>query len=217
MQHVDLEALQHLAEEHDRRVFVHTLAGALVNRSTPLCAVSGPRDDALIEKARKAFTTGDVRSFDQDPRFGLCVLSEIASRALSPALNDPGTAIDVLSRGTRLLALWRDDGAAAPEVRYPRVLVPSIALSELFDDFFVPIARDGASMVEVAVHLQKALEGLSGLGGAYREPAARHARGALARAEHALRMPEDLVRVRHAAAKVTEEVRQTPTSPQHVG
>ena len=46
------------------------------------------------------------READLRPRpvFGLCVLAENASRALSPAVNDPGTAIDVIGRGVRLLA-----------------------------------------------------------------------------------------------------------------
>ncbi|WP_305804424.1 DUF2254 family protein [Stenotrophomonas sp. YIM B06876] len=41
---------------------------------------------------------GAQRSLDQDPRFGLLVLGEVASRALSPAINNPCTAIDVIGR-----------------------------------------------------------------------------------------------------------------------
>jgi uncharacterized membrane protein len=39
------------------------------------------------------------------PRFGLITLSEIASRALSPAVNDPGTAIQIISSHVRLFSL----------------------------------------------------------------------------------------------------------------
>ena len=102
----------------------------------------------------------DTRSYDQDPRFGASVLTEIASRALSPAVNDPGTAIDVINRALRVLAVWDepveeddDDGA----VLYPNVHVPPIRLEDLFDDLFTPIARDGAGIVEVGLRLQKAL------------------------------------------------------------
>ena len=42
------------------------------------------------EAIAATFVIGGSRVFDQDPRFGLLVLSEIASRALSPAVNDPG-------------------------------------------------------------------------------------------------------------------------------
>jgi uncharacterized membrane protein len=47
-----------------------------------------------------------MRYFDEDPRFGLITLSEIASRALSPAVNDPGTAIQIISSYVRLFSLW---------------------------------------------------------------------------------------------------------------
>ena len=65
--------------------------------------MSGPEDEDVHKAVAEAFTIGAERTFDQDPRFGLCVLAEIASRALSPAVNDPGTAIDVIGRAVRLL------------------------------------------------------------------------------------------------------------------
>ena len=34
-------------------------------------------------------------------------MSEIASKALSPAVNDPGTAINVIGRLVRLLSTWQ--------------------------------------------------------------------------------------------------------------
>jgi uncharacterized membrane protein len=46
-----------------------------------------------------------MRYFHEDPRFGLITLSEIASRALSPAVND-GTAIQIISSHVRLFSLW---------------------------------------------------------------------------------------------------------------
>jgi uncharacterized membrane protein len=52
---------------------------------------------------RKAFVIGDMRYFDEDPRFGLTLP---ASRALSPAVNDPGTAIQIISSYVRLFSLW---------------------------------------------------------------------------------------------------------------
>ncbi len=47
------------------------------------------------------------RTFEDDPRFGLIVLSEIADKALSPGVNDPGTAIDVIGTLVRLFTLWQ--------------------------------------------------------------------------------------------------------------
>ncbi len=78
-----------------------------------------------LEKATRAFSIGTIRTFDQDPRFGLCVLTEIAERALSPAVNDPGTAIDILGRAVRVLSLWTDRGEV--QLSFPLLWVPPIA------------------------------------------------------------------------------------------
>lgn len=109
------------------------------------------QDALLIE----AFTVETARSFDQDPRFGLCVLSEIAERALSPAVNDPGTAIDILGRAVRLLSIWAVQDADEPA--YPLILVPELPVSDLFDDLFPAIWQDGAGKFSVQMRLQKSL------------------------------------------------------------
>jgi uncharacterized membrane protein len=49
-----------------------------------------------------------MRYFHEDPRFGLITLSEIASRALS--VNDPSTAIQIISSHVRLFSVWAEVG-----------------------------------------------------------------------------------------------------------
>ena len=68
----------------------------------------GSSTDIDTGQITQAIITGSKRTFDDDPRFGLVVLSEIASRALSPAVNDPGTAIDVIGTLVRLFARWSE-------------------------------------------------------------------------------------------------------------
>lgn len=53
-----------------------------------------------------AISIDPMRSFEADPSYGFFVLAEIASRALSPAVNDHGTAIKIITSITRLLLLW---------------------------------------------------------------------------------------------------------------
>lgn len=141
-QHVDATLLSEIAEEFDFDIFIVAIAGKLVAPNTPLAWVDGEVHDNVYERIASAFTIDSVRSFDQDPRFGAAVLSEIASRALSPAINDPGTAIDVISRAIRVLSVW-DSQDSKIKVVYPRLFVTPIRLEDLFDDLFVPIARDG--------------------------------------------------------------------------
>ncbi len=150
-----------------------------------------------------AFVIGKERTYDDDPRCGLVVLSQIADHALSPGINDPGTAIDVIGILVRLFCLWagspeNEDG---PQVEFDRVEVPALSVGDMFDDAFTASARDGSRLVEVSVRLKKALASLAKIGdAAMRDVAIRHARRALACAEKRLDVPADLEAVRHLAA-----------------
>ena len=123
-------------------------------------------DDEAQGAFRSAFAIGDSRSYDQDPRFGLAVLSEIGSRALSPATNDPGTAIDVIGRQARLLTLWSEGWhkAEGHKAEYPRLRVPPLRYDDICDDAFHLIARDGAGQIDVLTRLVKALDALRRIG-----------------------------------------------------
>ena len=204
VQHIDIRALEAEAKAIDGAVFVLVLPGSFVDPNRPLASVTGAADEQVLKRIAASFTIDSDRSFDQDPRFGLCVLAEIASRALSPGVNDPGTAIDVIGRGVRVLADWapQDNGGEEErEVECPRVFVPPLRSDDLFDDFFGPIGRDGAGLVEIQVKLQKALLALAALGSTeMEESAARHSRLALARAETALGLEIERQTVRDLAA-----------------
>jgi len=203
LERVDIAELQRLAERNKVRITLAVAPGAMVVPTRPLGYVlpdtveSGPVDPALL---RAALTVGPLRRFDDDPRFGLVVLAEIGSRALSPGINDPGTAIGILGSLQRLFADWvRPGEPAAPT--YDRIEVPPLSLDDMFADVFPAIARDGASLIEVALRVQRVLGELTRCGHPQLALVARrHADLALARAEQALDFPADLalVRLRHA-------------------
>lgn len=205
---LDMAALSEGCAQVDGTLHVAVLPGTFVYPDTPLAwIVAGPGElpDGFVGNMRRAFTLGDTRSFDQDPRFGLAVLSEIASRAMSPAVNDAGTAIDVIGRMTRLLVLWADGQAAAAAkeeeaeetIAHPHVHVPPLSTADLFEDAFLLLARDGAGLIEVQLRLRKALLALARLGDAdFRAAARDQARLALARAEAALPLEDDRSRLR---------------------
>lgn len=203
LEHVDMEALSRCGEALEGDVFVAATPGAFIYPDTPLAWIEANRSheepDRLRDDIRGAFSIGEDRSFDQDPRFGLVVMSEIALRALSPAMNDPGTAIDVIGRMTRLLSLWAQAEEERPdrEVQYPRVHVPPLRIEDLFEDAFMPMARDGAGMIEVQVRIQKALQALARTGSAtFRAAASHQAQMAVERAEAALTLEADRLRLR---------------------
>lgn len=209
VQHIDVPALSALCEKREAEVFVTAVPGTFVYPHTPLArlrarggAADGERAGALRGAVEAVFSIGEERSFDQDPRFGIAVMSEIGSRALSPATNDPGTAIDVIGRATRLLCLWargdvEGEGAGSERPKYPRVHVPPLDTADLVEDAFMLMARDGAGLIEVQLPIQKGLSALGRMGDEALAAAARHqSRLALERAEAALPLEADRRRLR---------------------
>ena len=205
IENIDPGGLSLLCEAKGWRMDVLVLPGSFVYADTPLVLVHAGQDAGLSRDMaaliRAAFTLGPARSFDQDPRFGLVTLSEEALRARSPAVNDPGTAIDVIGRQTRLLTHWaqgQDAGVPRP-VDYPRISVPPLRASDLYEDAFNLIGRDGAGQIDVMLRLVKALEALTRIG----PPEARQAAGrqlAIARDRAMQNLPMAEERERLAAA-----------------
>jgi uncharacterized membrane protein len=192
VQHVDSGALTTIADDIAMDIFVSAIPGTLVGPGRTVAWTDKVIDDEVRGKILGCFAINDTRSFDQDPRFGASVLTEIASRALSSAVNDPGTAIDVLSRTLRVLVAWRDTAARQEgKAPYPALHVTSIDASDLFDDLYTPVARDGAGIVQVGLRLQKTLALTADLGAEYRRHAKRHSQEALDRADKALHIDVD--------------------------
>lgn len=193
VQHLDVGSLSEIAEQAGGTIYVNCLPGSFCDGTRPLAWLTWTPDDDQKADLLQAFAIGAERLFDQDPRFGLIALSEIASRALSPGINDPGTAIDVIGRIVRVLAVWSDvAGDEEVNVRFPNIFVPGLAVADLFDDAFTPIARDGAGTIEVGVRLQKAFISLGRMEPtAFRQAARRHSDLALRHANAALPLDED--------------------------
>lgn len=203
VQHIKMNELQRVATEANAKILLQSPPGRFITPGNALVTVFDLDDAASLseehaECIRSAFLVGGDRVFDDDPRFGLIVLSEVAGRALSPAVNDPGTAIDIIGTLTRLILNW-DATAPDPEKngQFDRVFVPSLNVDEMFDDAFTSVARDGAGQVEVAVRLQKAFGVLaSQCHEAISNAARRHSDIALKRAENAMAIDDDLQAVR---------------------
>lgn len=207
--HIDMPRLDGCAERQtpDTQpsgpvMYVACLPGSFVHPAAPLLWVPASLDEAEEDDLRSAFSVGDERSFDQDPRFGLCVLCEIAERALSPAVNDPGTAIDILGRSVRILSCWLKREPTAP--LYPRIGVPGLRVEDLFEDIFPAIARDGAGVFSVQMRLQKTLLSLAQMSPSDFGPQACHqSERALAAATEALDHAEDVAKLKAIAGKIS--------------
>lgn len=194
VQFIDTDALSDLCDGNDLHLDIPVLPGAFLYHGSPLAVIRGrPLTEDLAANIRDAFSIDRARSFDQDPRFGIIALTEVALRALSPAMNDPGTAIDVIGRHTRLLTLWSEGWhrTALHQPDHPRLRLPPLRYDDLYDDAFHLIGRDGAGQIDVLTRAIKALDALARIGpNAARQAAARQLRIACARGAEELPGPD---------------------------
>jgi uncharacterized membrane protein len=198
VQYIKMDQLQEFAESVDAKFLLNCMPGTFTAPDKPLIYVISGDAAELSKKANKlnsAFVIRNVRTFHTDPRFGLIALSEIASRALSPGINDPGTAIAILGSLVRIFTtlIKQEEVAPADKVKYDRIEVPEISLNDMFDDAFRPIARDGAGNIEVMIRLQKAFKSIYYIASPeIKVITSSHARQAFERAESTIKYPGDL-------------------------
>lgn len=202
--HVDTPQLVAIAKEIDGEIALSALPGTLVDPARLIAWTTVRLDDRQVQRIRDAFTVSNNRAFDHDPRFGLVVLSEIGSRALSPAVNDPGTAIAVLEAGTRVLAAILRHEPEERDDPYPGVLVPAFAFPDLLEDLYRPLSRDGAGTVELGIRLQKSLAALAAIEPRAHRDCLLEAEDALARAQSLLASPKDAQALRDVHLRIRE-------------
>ena len=95
VQAVNLDGLIAVAEAHDCVVVLRRTVGDFVTPGAVLVEVEGSGWPPAPQLHR-LFAFGRERTIEQDPAFALRILVDIAIKALSPAINDPTTAVQVL-------------------------------------------------------------------------------------------------------------------------
>lgn len=159
LQFIDTARLADVLKTSEARIYLHTAPGDFVLVGQAVAYATG-LTDKQVKVAQNSLTIGQYRTFEQDATYGLLVLSEIASRALSPGMNDPGTAIDVIARQERLLWNWARSAETKASPKYPHIFVPDLSRSKMIENAFASTARDGAGTVEVTCRLLHALRTL---------------------------------------------------------
>jgi uncharacterized membrane protein len=118
-----------------------------------------------IEALWAAVDVGPTRTLQQDAEFGVLQIVDIALRAISPAVNDPSTAINCIDQLSRIMIRWI--GRDPPETylssppHVVRVVVPWITTDELLDTAFDQIRHYLVSDVAVSLRLLRALADIS--------------------------------------------------------
>ncbi|HUN77192.1 MAG TPA: DUF2254 domain-containing protein [Steroidobacteraceae bacterium] len=160
---IDLARLLEIAKTY--RVNVHVLrrVGHFVPAGVPVMSVS--KAERLPAGAGNAllgaFDFGPSRTLQQDVEFGVLQIVDIALRALSPAVNDPSTAISCVDQLSRILI--RFVAREPPESLLfdlpgvPRVLITWIDFDRLADAAFEQIRLYSQGDVAVSLRMLRAL------------------------------------------------------------
>ena len=200
---IDAGTLLAVAETRGLVVRTEPLIGSFLLAGAPLAMVwpAGVVDADLAEMLRPAFVLGPERTRQQDVELGIRQLADIATRALSPAINDPTTATLCIDRLGQLLvrAASRDEFEIVSG-KNGRVLLRGPSFRRLTDVAFTQIRHYGAGDALVATHLMTTLgEVATRVPDAQQVPLREQAAALLVEASQSLLVAADRDRVEAAA------------------
>lgn len=161
---VEVDALVHEARRLDGVVEFVPQVGDFVAAEEPLFLLYGGAariDDALL---RRSVAFGTERTMEQDPTFAFRILVDIALKALSPAINDPTTAVLAIDQIHRLLRVVGCRHLLGEEVRDVAGRVRLVLRTPDWEDFVhvacSEIRACGAGSVQVPRRMRAMLENL---------------------------------------------------------
>jgi uncharacterized membrane protein len=152
--HVDLERAREFTSDHGAVVVIDVHAGDHVLEGEPLGFVWGTDLDCP-----DCVHIVDERSPRQDVALGLRQLTDIAIKALSPAVNDPTTATHAVTHASRVLVALAEEPLSALTVQHGErtsVWAASYGTVELLDGVTAQIRRYGSrepAVLEALLHL----------------------------------------------------------------
>lgn len=103
IQAVHVATLSNLAEASGGVIEMAVAVGDTVVELMPLLQVFGASQPIDESELGYGIEIGEERTFEQDPKYAIRLLVDIAIRALSPAINDPTTAVQALDQIEDLL------------------------------------------------------------------------------------------------------------------
>jgi len=153
LQTVDFRMLVQLASHTGSVIEMLAAVGDSIFDSTPILRVLGGNQPLSTDDLLDAIELGGERTFEQDPKYALRLLVDIAIKALSPAINDPTTAVQALDQiedlllrlGSRRLEI----GAFRDHEARLRLVIPFPSWDDFLCLAFDEIRFYGATSVQV--------------------------------------------------------------------
>jgi uncharacterized membrane protein len=156
--------LIHAAKRHNVVLELEYNPGEFILAETPLVTVYGTIDNvaALTREVHDAIDLGRERTVEQDARFAFDKLVETAIRSLSPAINDPITAIMCLDRLAEGLIYLANHRTGQPyrldNTGQLRLIVDRpVSFVDMVSVAFTQIRRYGKNDLDVMLHILRLL------------------------------------------------------------
>ena len=168
IQAFDGRGLVRWAIRHDAVIVWRRAAGDFVSEGSGVLDVyCDPPPPRIAEhRLRGMVALGTERTIEQDPAFALRILVDIAERALSPAVNDPTTAVQVLDHleDTLVVIGTTPGGIGRWEYRDDEGRLRMVAPAHRWDDFLTlgvtEIRQYGRGSIQVMRRLRAMLDAL---------------------------------------------------------
>jgi uncharacterized membrane protein len=166
IQAIDFRGLGKWAHAHECLVVIRHPVGTFVSAGATLIELYGrdPGPDAE-DRLRSMVALGVERTIEQDPAFAVRIMVDIAIRALSPAVNDPTTAVQVLNHLEDLLRLVGQtdlsDESTPLEEMDTGLVVPIRRWGDYLTLSVTEIREYGSTSIQVVRRLRAMLEELS--------------------------------------------------------
>jgi uncharacterized membrane protein len=160
---IDYDGLIKLAASYRTVMATAFQPGDFIMRGDKLVCVpaSSRVDEALEAQVNRQFLLGDYRTITQDIDFGLLALVSVAVRALSPAINDPFTAMLCLQRLGAALAMIAERGENIHHFRDKEGVVRLLGEPDTFDKHtnlcFHQIRQYGQGSTEVLIAMLRVI------------------------------------------------------------
>ncbi len=128
---------------------------------TPLFKTNKSVDDNLQKDLQKQFLIESSVSMKDNEDLSFKIITEIAIKAMSPGINDPGTALSCIDYLTQLLALrlryqpheWLKDKADDSDQNITRVQIKTLGFEDLLFQIMAPFRTYCAHDILVALKL----------------------------------------------------------------
>ena len=197
----DIPGLVARARSADAVIEMAPQVGDFVAKGDPLFWIRGGRGPLDADELQQHIALGPERTTEQDPAFSFRIIVDIASKALSPAINDPTTgvlALDQLHHLLRNVGVRRlDAGLVRDRENRPRLVYRTPDWEDFVGLAVTEIRQFGATSIQIARRLRAMLEDLLGAVPPERQEALRRELRLLQRsAERAFDDPEDQARAR---------------------